>query len=335
MTDYNAVYGHPRGGFSAKFQMRIEANGYVNQINVFDLYVLHGIVLSVSWGLLALLQLSSSRYLKMYVGVSMWTHRISGFLIFLATFTIAMLTFKQDEWELKPGLHPALGLTVVCCMSALTIGGIVARMLLEKTTWNTVLAVRIKMGHKLFGYLVLLVSQVALLTGGLAYADRGNALAETLVIFEVILFSVLVITFEIFFQVYKKKEQPFREVQARIPRHEFDERIRNGEKLVILDDMVLDVRRFRSEHPGGQFLIDFHVGRDVSKFFYGGYVLENQSGMTPYTHSNVARAIVNSMIVGKLNEASETFEGQITHNYNINSTTKVFTFTIDSENVHY
>ena len=335
MTDYNAVYGHPRGGFSAKFQMRIEANGYVNQINVFDLYVLHGIVLSVSWGLLALLQLSSSRYLKMYVGVSMWTHRISGFLIFLATITIAMLTFKQDEWELKPGLHPALGLTVVCCMSALTIGGIVARMLLEKTTWNTVLAVRIKMGHKLFGYLVLLVSQVALLTGGLAYADRGNALAETLVIFEVILFSVLVITFEIFFQVYKKKEQPFREVQARIPRHEFDERIRNGEKLVILDDMVLDVRRFRSEHPGGQFLIDFHVGRDVSKFFYGGYVLENQSGMTPYTHSNVARAIVNSMIVGKLNEASETFEGQITHNYNINSTTKVFTFTIDSENVHY
>lgn len=94
MTDYNAVYGHPRGGFSAKFQMRIEANGYVNQINVFDLYVLHGIVLSVSWGLLALLQLSSSRYLKMYVGVSMWTHRISGFLIFLATLTIAMLTFK-------------------------------------------------------------------------------------------------------------------------------------------------------------------------------------------------------------------------------------------------
>lgn len=158
MTDYNGIYGHPRGGFSSKFQIRIEANGYVNQINVFDLYVLHGIVLSVSWGLLALLQLSSSRYLKMYVGVSMWTHRISGFLIFLATFTIAMLTFNQDEWELKPGLHPALGLTVVCCMSALTIGGIAARMLLEKTTWNTVLAVRIKMGHKLFGYLVLLVS---------------------------------------------------------------------------------------------------------------------------------------------------------------------------------
>ena len=140
-----------------------------------------------------------------------------------------------------------------------------------------------------------------MLTGGLAYADRGNALAETLVILEVILFSVLIITFEIFYQVYKRKEQPFRDVPERIPRHEFDERIARGDKLVLLDDMILDVRKFRSEHPGGQFLIDFHIGRDVSKFFYGGYVLGNQSGMTPYTHSNVARAIVNSMIVGKLN----------------------------------
>jgi hypothetical protein len=55
-------------------------------------------------------------------------------------------------------------------MSALTIGGITARMLLEKTIWNSVLAIRIKIGHKLFGYLVILVSQVALLTGGIAYA---------------------------------------------------------------------------------------------------------------------------------------------------------------------
>ncbi len=111
--------------------------------------------------------------------------------------------------------------------------------------------------------------------------------------------------------------------------------ISRGEKLVLLDDMVLDVTKFRSEHPGGQFLIDFHIGRDVSKFFYGGYVLENQSGMSPYTHSNVARAIVNSMIIGKLNEASETFEGHISHSYNINKNSKVFTFVVDTDNVNY
>lgn len=57
--------------------------------------------------------------------------------------------------------------------------------------------------------------------------------------------------------------------------------------------------------------------------------------MSPYTHSNVARAIVNSMIVGKLNEASETFEGHISHSYNINKNCKVFTFVVDTDNVHY
>jgi Cytochrome b5-like Heme/Steroid binding domain len=227
---------------------------------------------------------------------------------------------------LKPGLHPALGLSVVVCMSALTIGGITSRLLLEKAKWNTSLALNIKMGHKLFGYLVIFVSQVTLVTGGLAYAERGHTLARILVILEVILFAILVIVFEIFFRNYRGKEQPFKEVNEIISRADFDERVAAGHHLVLLDDMVLDVSRFRSEHPGGQFVIDFHNGRDVSKFFYGGYVLENQSGMKPHTHSNVARAIVNGMIIGKLKTASETFEGRIVASHEINKNTRVFTF---------
>ncbi len=113
-------------------------------------------------------------------------------------------------------------------------------------------------------------------------------------------------------------------------REDFDSRVRGGEHLVILDDMVLDVSNFRADHPGGQFLIDFHIGRDVSKFFYGGYVLENQSGMTPYTHSNVARSIVNRIAIAKLIQSSETFQGAITSKNDVNKTTKVFTFSITS-----
>jgi cytochrome b involved in lipid metabolism len=107
-------------------------------------------------------------------------------------------------------------------------------------------------------------------------------------------------------------------------REDFDSRIRGGEKLCILDDMVLNVESFRADHPGGQFLIDFHVGRDVSKFFYGGYVLENQSGMSPYTHSNVARSIVNSLAIAKIIAPSETLQGTISSSHVINKSTKVF-----------
>jgi len=57
---------------------------------------------------------------------------------------------------------------------------------------------------------------------------------------------------------------------------EFDELVfKQGRKLVILDDLVLDVGKYMSFHPGGQFLLKANIGRDVSKFFYGGYTMES------------------------------------------------------------
>jgi hypothetical protein len=35
----------------------------------------------------------------------------------------------------------------------------------------------------------------------------------------------------------------------------FNDRILAGEKLVLLDDMVLDVKDWTTSHPGGNFLI--------------------------------------------------------------------------------
>ena len=45
--------------------------------------------------------------------------------------------------------------------------------------------------------------------------------------------------------------------------------------MVILDDLVLNVEKFKCEHPGGRFLLEHSIGRDISKYFYGGYTLEN------------------------------------------------------------
>ena len=41
--------------------------------------------------------------------------------------------------------------------------------------------------------------------------------------------------------------------------------------------MVLDVTQFLNIHPGGNFSLAQNIGRDVSKFFYGGYSLENKN----------------------------------------------------------
>ena len=58
------------------------------------------------------------------------------------------------------------------------------------------------------------------------------------------------------------------------------------------------------EHPGGTFSLYQNIGRDVSKFFHGGYSLENKSKVPEHRHSNDARMIVNDLIIGKFESSS-------------------------------
>lgn len=65
-------------------------------------------------------------------------------------------------------------------------------------------------------------------------------------------------------------------------------------QLVILDDLVLDVSEYMSNHPGGKFLLEHNIGRDISKFFYGGYsqdgnLIANGAASMVYRHSNLSR----------------------------------------------
>jgi cytochrome b involved in lipid metabolism len=84
---------------------------------------------------------------------------------------------------------------------------------------------------------------------------------------------------------------------------EFEKRVEEGEMLVILDDMVLDVSKFHVLHPGGTFVLTHNNGRDISKFFYGGYSLDGNIGASKpaagYIHSNAARMVVNSLVIAK------------------------------------
>lgn len=44
--------------------------------------------------------------------------------------------------------------------------------------------------------------------------------------------------------------------------------------FVILDEIVIDMSEYMDNHPGGKFLLEHNKGRDISKFFYGGYALD-------------------------------------------------------------
>ena len=75
-----------------------------------------------------------------------------------------------------------------------------------------------------------------------------------------------------------------------------------GTPLVVFDQFVLNCSWFEKIHPGGRFTLQKNYGRDISKFYYGGYVLVNGKGIMAYNHSPVALEIVKNMVVGTMIE---------------------------------
>jgi cytochrome b involved in lipid metabolism len=45
--------------------------------------------------------------------------------------------------------------------------------------------------------------------------------------------------------------------------------------LLLLDNQILDFKDYARFHPGGKFVLQKNLGRDISKFFYGSYKLVN------------------------------------------------------------
>ena len=162
------------------------------------------------------------RYLKVYWKASIWLHRISGIIIWGSTVTMAFITIAKDEWEIKKGLHPAIGLAVFIAVTLPSIGGIFARYQLESARWKTSLILKMKIGHKLFAALVIVLAQIAILLGGLAYSERvGKNLAKNLVIAAFVAFFGILIILEIFYRLYLRKETPFSDNANTISEEEF------------------------------------------------------------------------------------------------------------------
>ena len=101
-----------------------------------------------------------------------------------------------------------------------------------------------------------------------------------------------------------------------------------GQKLMIYDNLVLDTEDFYRLHPGGKFNLLQNIGRDITKFINGAYILVNDKKNKPHTHSAAALDIIKSMIIGELegqyfvqDEKFKLFKKAA-----VNSDTSTFTF---------
>ena len=141
---------------------------------------------------------------------------------------------------------------------------------------RTALMVKLKLIHNVLGYTLLAVSQVTIVFGVKAYNDRDTNSNATLGIISLILFFLVILCAETYYQIIKRRPAVFdNQRQFSIGINQLNERLAIGQELVVLDDLVLDISKYKFYHPGGLFVLEHNIGRDISKFFYGGYQLEN------------------------------------------------------------
>ena len=109
---------------------------------------------------------------------------------------------------------------------------------------------------------------------------------------------------------------------------------------MLLDGHVLDISKFIGVHPGGKYMLRHNIGRDISKFFYGGYSMEgNLSGkpVAGHVHSNYARLIVNDLIVGHYQKdiaaQSTICKVKVDKTVELNNTTSIFFFESEDKQI--
>ena len=95
----------------------------------------------------------------------MWIHRISGAIILALTLYYGLKAWKTLGWKVLPNAHSVFVFPTLASILFVAMGGIASRSMLRRQVWNTKAALLVKRAHKIFAYLLLLVSQGALATG--------------------------------------------------------------------------------------------------------------------------------------------------------------------------
>eukprot|EP00350_Pseudokeronopsis_sp_OXSARD2_P005261 CAMPEP_0170545666 /NCGR_PEP_ID=MMETSP0211-20121228/4033_1 /TAXON_ID=311385 /ORGANISM="Pseudokeronopsis sp., Strain OXSARD2" /LENGTH=134 /DNA_ID=CAMNT_0010849687 /DNA_START=32 /DNA_END=436 /DNA_ORIENTATION=- len=118
----------------------------------------------------------------------------------------ALLAFRELHWELEGDLHPILGFISLLTVGLIALGGLLQVVMKRYSKWKTALIRWVALAHKVFGILIIVVAQVAILTGILSYANKVNRdELKFLALVHVIVFVIGGVVLEISYQIRKRK----------------------------------------------------------------------------------------------------------------------------------
>ena len=165
------------------------------------------------------------------------------------------MTEENHSWFAYPTFY---------LVTFITFLGMLSRVLMIGCKWNTKFIIGFKILHVTISYAIILCGNVAVFTGIVLYRTSRESKNPTGVALEWINIGIIIfigLISEFLYQARLNKEDPFvvkgsdKLLQKPITQEEFENRVKNGEKLVVLDDLVLDVSIYMYDHPAGCFSI--------------------------------------------------------------------------------
>jgi len=287
----------------------------------------------VAWTALGAVMIGTSRWFSTYWRYSILVHAFLGWVVTGLTLYAGIAAIQKSKGFLDiRKSHSFIGSLMVIAVGVIALTGAVALGARWRKQWNTNLVTLLRKTHKSIALIVLAVAPTFQMGSGFGawkhlegeggrYAWMGPVnLALVIVVFTGL---------EVWYRF--KRDGPEVELKPKaslsgktMTVQEFEQRVKSGEQLCILDDLVLDVGDYGRYHPGGSFLTEYTVGRDVSKFFYGGHALDGNSNrpedQTPRAyHTNIARIIACDLAIAVLAKPSSEHRvansiGHIDHN---------------------
>lgn len=281
------------------------------------LWAVHNFIMWISWTVFSLIIAASARWFRQYWKRAVYVHTCLGIFTFVIVLAGLFMAWQRNYklsmemygpsgayfmhwnkwsalWENVAGFY-----AIALCLS-----GMVAWFWRRYGTyeWGTTRVLQAGKFHRYFSWIFIIFAQGLVL---FAIMDNYAFLPQWIFvsIFQFVVTASIAIVCEIRFQRIWWEEVPYKLPAEVMTVEDFEKALHNGRKLLILDDLILDVAEFYKVHPGGKFVIEHTVGTDIAKFFYGGYSLEDNMGKTPaqpFRHSNYARMIANDLAVARL-----------------------------------
>lgn len=282
-------------------------------------YEIHGWICLVAWFPLGYTLIATKRYFKTRWYLMHHSHNVLGLIVTALTIGTCIQVYAYADWKQQFGPHGILGAIALLVTLFVGITGIITSAMMEWYTGDKPWAERDKVFnvariHRWSSYFMLLLGN-GVCSGGIAtyFSLIDYGLWGTFGVLTSIFFLILLGLHEYCMRRYNRKNFKLiegqelqeliesRELRSYTPQ-EIEHAVQNGDSLVICDNLVLRTSGYEKIHPGGKFTIVKNFGRDIAKFYYGNYSLTNGPLTKPYTHSGQANLILQSMIIGIIDD---------------------------------